>query len=108
MHSQLFDPGLQPERTELAWRRTVLAVAIGAIAALRLLPPVLGTWSLSLGFAGLGLAGTLLRLSARRAKQTRRALLGSTDSLPGGALLLLLGLLCTTGALLSLLYVMMS
>jgi uncharacterized membrane protein YidH (DUF202 family) len=52
-----FDPGLQPERTELAWRRTNLAVTVGALVALRLPPPILlGSWSISVGLVGLVMA----------------------------------------------------
>ena len=57
MSLELFDPGLQPERTELAWRRTSLAVTVGALVALRLPPPILlGSWSISVGLVGLVMA----------------------------------------------------
>ncbi|MGV8966656.1 MAG: DUF202 domain-containing protein [Cellulomonas sp.] len=41
----LFDPGLQPERTALAWRRTGLALGIAASIAVRVLGGVFGTWA---------------------------------------------------------------
>lgn len=34
----VWDPGLQPERTHLSWRRTALSVAAGSLIALRVLP----------------------------------------------------------------------
>jgi len=100
----LFDPGLQPERTALAWRRTVLSLGVGALIALRLLPPVLGLWSFAAGIAGVVLAGVLWVLAGRRARQTRTALLGS-QPLPGAGLLLLLTLVAAGAALLGVLYV---
>jgi hypothetical protein len=38
-----WDPGLQPERTALAWRRTGLALTVGSLIGLRVLPPLLGS-----------------------------------------------------------------
>ena len=59
------DPGLQAERTSLAWRRTALSVAVGSLVSLRVLPPQLGP--LGYAVAVLGLAWSLdLALTARR------------------------------------------
>jgi hypothetical protein len=85
MSRQLFDPGLQPERTELAWRRTTLAIAVGALVALRLLPPALGSWSIIVGLAGLVLAVLIWVLAYRRAHHTNHALRHNYGQLPGGA-----------------------
>ncbi|SIT66593.1 DUF202 domain-containing protein [Microbacterium sp. RU33B] len=89
--SELFDPGLQPERTELAWRRTALALAVGSLVALRLLPEAFGSivWSLG-GVIGLIGSGALLAASRRRCRaidETLRAQ-GDRARMPGGVLLL--------------------
>jgi hypothetical protein len=101
----LFDPGLQPERTALAWRRTVLSLGLGALVALRLLPPVLGMWSLAAGLAGVLFAGLIWLLAGRRARRTSTALLDSSRLLPDGRLLLLLTLIVAGAAVLGILYV---
>ncbi|WP_040167559.1 DUF202 domain-containing protein [Microbacterium gorillae] len=67
MTSELFDPGLQPERTELAWRRTCLSLAIGSLVAMRLLPIAFGNlgWTAP-GVIGLALTGVLWIIVRRR------------------------------------------
>ena len=100
----LFDPGLQPERTALAWRRTALTLAVGAVVSFRLLPPVLGLWSLAVGVAGLLLSTATWILAGRRARRVQGALLASSGPLPGGGLPLLLTLIATGAAALGLLY----
>ena len=94
----LFDPGLQPERTALAWRRTLLAVAVGALVSLRLLPPLLGPWSLAVGLAGVLGTAVLWRLAGQRARRTGQALLGAPGPLPDGALLLAVALVVAAAA----------
>ena len=101
----LVDPGLQPERTALAWRRTVLALAVGALVSLRLMSPVLGVWSVAVGLTGLALAAAMWVLSARRSDQATQALLHGAGHLPGGGLLLLHALTAAGAAGLGLVHV---
>ncbi|QEW02276.1 DUF202 domain-containing protein [Microbacterium lushaniae] len=85
----LFDPGLQPERTELAWRRTALAIGIGSLFAVRLLPAAMGSpwWALP-GFAGILLTAALWLGARRRHRAVADALLehGDRAALPAGGL----------------------
>ncbi|MEQ3554660.1 DUF202 domain-containing protein [Pseudonocardia nematodicida] len=79
--SALFDAGLQPERTGLAWRRTAIALAVGSLIALRVLPDAGGSaWLLLPGMVGLITAAGLLVAAERRYRQTHRRL---TAELPG-------------------------
>jgi hypothetical protein len=95
---RLFDPGLQPERTALAWRRTGLAVAVGAIAGTRVLAPTLGAGAVVVGLLGLALATLLVVGSTRRARRTQVALLrdGCLASGPGGRLIAAVCIACTS------------
>ena len=101
--SELFDPGLQPERTDLAWRRSTLSVAVGALIALRLLTPTLGPTGLTIGLSGLLVAGLMWLLARRRARLTQQALRNHTN-LPGAGLLLGLTALTAGAAVVGLLY----
>lgn len=68
-----FDPGLQPERTALAWRRTGLAMAVGSLLALRVVPIYLGASSLIPVVAGLVASVAILVTSqVRYRRQTVR------------------------------------
>ncbi|MFI2489104.1 DUF202 domain-containing protein [Promicromonospora kroppenstedtii] len=86
-------PGLQPERTELAWRRTALAVAAVSLVGARLLPALFGhaVWLLP-GLAGTGLAGYLWIAARRRhARRTPVPVRGPGPDSPGAGLLALTG-----------------
>lgn len=81
----LFDPGLQPERTRLAWRRTLLSLAVGSLVALRVLPPAFGAWLVPVCVGGLLVAAILTVLGSRRARAVDRAL-AESGPLPGAGL----------------------
>ena len=93
---RLFDPGLQPERIELAWRRTALAIGVGSLLALRILPALAPTPEgevllLIPGIVGVLFAAVLWVRARARARRTIRALLdGRADQVPGAWLLLAL------------------
>ena len=96
----LFDPGLQPERTALAWRRTGLALTVAALVAMRILPEVLGAWAVVP--AGLGLAAALwVLIAAHRRHVTAHRTLVDADTdrvpLPSGALPFAVAVLVVTG-----------
>ncbi|MCF7550361.1 DUF202 domain-containing protein [Pseudonocardia sp. WMMC193] len=77
------DPGLQPERTGLAWRRTTVSLAVVSLAGTRLLPDPVGL----VGLAGLVAAIALLVLGERRYRRVRRALARDPDAAVAGGLL---------------------
>ncbi|MEF2976643.1 DUF202 domain-containing protein [Subtercola sp. YIM 133946] len=78
-----FDRGLQAERTALAWRRTALSLALGSLAASRVLSTVLGLGSYALGMLGLAAAACFL-VSADRRYRRAHASLTSTAAHPRG------------------------
>ncbi|WP_432546256.1 DUF202 domain-containing protein [Kineococcus sp. SYSU DK004] len=76
---RVFDPGLQPERTALAWRRTALGVLVGSLVLARLLAPVLGGAALAVALTGAAAGTWLLVASGRRSAHQVRVLLRDGD-----------------------------
>lgn len=66
------DPGLQPERTALAWRRTTLSLLLCSVAGTRVLAPALGRWALAVGLVGVAATATLVVLTRGRHDRERR------------------------------------
>lgn len=65
------EPGLQLERTFLAWRRTCLALAVATGVAVRYAAATTGPAVIVLGVVGVGLAVGADRLAARRYSRDR-------------------------------------
>ena len=103
----VFDPGLQPERTALAWRRTSLSLLVCSVAGTRLLGPALGWWALLVGAAGAGTAAWVSVLARRRCGRGTDHLLGraGTGALPDGLQLALTAGLVLAGGVLGTGYV---
>jgi uncharacterized membrane protein YidH (DUF202 family) len=89
------DPGLQPERTALAWRRTALSMCGGALASFRIFPHLMGNIGFLPAALALAIALTMLIASEIRFRRDHAALLEAqqhptapTSRLPlsGGAL----------------------
>lgn len=113
-----FDPGLQPERTELAWRRTALAIAIGSVISLRIFPLLLpadaAAWGLAPGVLGIGTACAFWVAARRRQLQTTAALHSANapgptaEAMPGGGMLLTFTMFATAFGAVSLTIVAVS
>ncbi len=101
----MFNSGLQSERTLLAWRRTAISLLVGSLLSYRILGPVIGWWSIVVGTLGLVVTAAIWLLARRRSRRSAGALT-SGGLLPGGGLLLFLGGSVTVAAAVSLLYVL--
>lgn len=95
----LFDPGLQPERTLLAWRRTNLSLVLAGLIGLRLLPEVSGGVSLWPPLAVLAAALLLHAIAERRSRHTRTELLAGRPVPRAGVLMLAVAVLVASCAL---------
>lgn len=100
-----FDAGLWVERTALAWRRTALAVAVGSLAALRILPEILGSWAFIPAALGAGVAMVALGLTHKRYRRIHTILTTSESErveVNGGVLPALLAVATVAGGVLAL------
>ncbi|AKE38129.1 Hypothetical protein NG00_00119 [Corynebacterium camporealensis] len=85
MPSQLFDPGLQPERTRLSWQRTALAFILIMVTAAR----IVGFSLTAIGIL-LVIVACWLVWAVRRRAVLIDASLAHTRPLPGGGVLAVL------------------
>lgn len=100
--------GLQLERTALAWRRTVLALAVSALASVKVLFGPLGYGAVAVGVVGMALAFLVRALAERRHRLTYRRLTARGDDrtrLPGGLPLVLCAAVVAVVGVVALVYV---
>ncbi|MBK0330876.1 DUF202 domain-containing protein [Brachybacterium sp. MASK1Z-5] len=97
----VFDKGLQPERTLLAWRRTCLAFGVASLVGMRFTVEAMGILAVVVGVIGAGLAVLAYALAAtgyRRAHHSLRGqgilARGGLPMLAGTAAVLVIGALC--------------
>lgn len=79
---RVFDQGLQPERTFLAWQRTVLALGVACAVAVRFTAPHFGVIAIVVGIGGLGLALAAYIGVRYRYRRTHTALIQSVSNTP--------------------------
>lgn len=100
-----YDPGLQPERTQLAWRRTALSIAVVSLIAARALPMILGSgvWIIP-GVVGVAASAVFWIAAARRAHAVDHALSPAPhpERMPDGRLIAGLVVFATAAGLLAL------
>lgn len=75
-HARVYDVGLQPERTLLAWRRTCLSIAAGFVATIKYFTDAIGPWAIVVGVIGIGMAGVAWVIGTLRYRRTHRGLVG--------------------------------
>lgn len=92
-----WDPGLQHERTSLAWQRTLLSALACALLVDRLLARVWLPAALITGILGLAATAALGWLALRRLRWNAAALASGRDLADGRAPALVTGVVLATG-----------
>ncbi|MCY7326059.1 MAG: DUF202 domain-containing protein [Microbacteriaceae bacterium] len=72
---RIFESGLQPERTLLAWRRTCLVLGLGVAVSIRFGAIADPLTALLIGMPGLALVGAAYALTSIRYHRATRALM---------------------------------
>ncbi|RFA19063.1 DUF202 domain-containing protein [Subtercola boreus] len=106
--NDVFDPGLQVERTALAWQRTALALIAGSLVGARVLAPTTGWGGIGLGVLGALLGLFVLARSGIRYRHTHGALTTNRRApgpLPGALLMGVLAAAVLVAGVVALLYV---
>lgn len=101
----VFDAGLQPERTLLAWRRTCLSIAAGFVATIKYFTDAIGPVAIVLGIVGIGLAGVAWLVCTLRYRRVHRGLVTHGMLASGGTLPLLVAGAVSIGAVTALIVV---
>lgn len=94
----VWDPGLQPERTSLAWQRTWLALLSAGLIVARMVAHYSGAAGVAIAAGSVLLAAGLGRIGSRRYAELQRRLQADTPPGRGGLNLLLLGSFLVVGA----------
>ena len=79
-----FDPGLQPERTLLAWRRTALSLAVASAIGMRLTITDFGGLAIFVGTVGIVLSVAAYIGADARYRRAHRTLTESASLSIGG------------------------
>jgi len=96
------DPGLQPERTLLAWRRSCLALAVASAVIVRFAGESIGALSAILGIVGIAAAAAAYIVASRRYRTAHQSVAHDEKLAPDGlalALVTLTLLLVCVGAI---------
>ena len=106
MSGRPFDPGLQPERSALAWQRTALGIAVGSLVFGRILSTSLGLFALLPMLAGLAMSAVLGMQSHRRYSHHHRTLTSGHGFIADGALNAVLALFALAAGVFSVVMVL--